>query len=93
MQKVLKTRKITVLADKDYYKSEDVKALEDAGTIALVPKSDTSGAEKKAYLIVHYSDMTRLKMFTSVLLIMNCNIAVIPRKLAQEESYACTLIA
>ncbi|MCF2948511.1 IS1182 family transposase [Paraglaciecola aquimarina] len=47
VQEVLKTNKITILADKGYYKSEDIKALQDTGAQALVPKGDTSGAEKK----------------------------------------------
>jgi hypothetical protein len=46
-KRCLRPRKITVLADKGYYKSEDIKALQDTGAQALVPKGDTSGAEKK----------------------------------------------
>lgn len=38
---------ITVLADKGYYSRGDIKATQDLGTVALVPKGDTSGADRK----------------------------------------------
>ncbi|MDI2068435.1 transposase, partial [Klebsiella pneumoniae] len=34
---------ITVLADKGYYSRGDIKATQDLGAVALVPKGDTSG--------------------------------------------------
>lgn len=38
---------ITVLADKGYYSRGDIKATQDLGAVALVPKGDTSGADRK----------------------------------------------
>ncbi|HAK0381779.1 TPA: IS1182 family transposase [Salmonella enterica] len=38
---------ITVLADKGYYSRGDIKATQDLGAVALVPKGDTSGAGRK----------------------------------------------
>ncbi len=38
---------ITVLADKGYYSRSDIKTVLDSGAVALVPKGDTSGAERK----------------------------------------------
>lgn len=38
---------ITVLADKGYYSRSDIKATQDLGAVALVPKGDTSGADRK----------------------------------------------
>ncbi len=38
---------ITVLADKGYYSRNDIKAVLDTGAVALVPKGDTSGADRK----------------------------------------------
>lgn len=38
---------ITVLADKGYYSRSDIKAAQDLGAVALVPKGDTSGADRK----------------------------------------------
>ncbi|WP_445768716.1 IS1182 family transposase [Rheinheimera sp.] len=38
---------ITVLADKGYYSRSDIKAVLDTGAVALVPKGDTSGADRK----------------------------------------------
>ncbi|WP_113632003.1 IS1182 family transposase [Pectobacterium peruviense] len=38
---------ITVLADKGYYSRGDIKAAQDLGAVALVPKGDTSGADRK----------------------------------------------
>jgi hypothetical protein len=46
-QTVLGKEDITVIADKGYFSSLDIKDTQDAGMIALVPKSDTSGSEKK----------------------------------------------
>jgi transposase len=46
VQQVLNNNKITVIADKGYYKSEDIKNLQDTGADVLVPKGDTSGAKK-----------------------------------------------
>lgn len=37
----------TVIADKGYYSRQDIKDTQDEGMTALVPKGDTSGAEKK----------------------------------------------
>lgn len=39
---------ITVLADKGYYSRSDIKAAQDLGAVALVPKGDTSGADRKS---------------------------------------------
>lgn len=38
---------ITVLADKGYYSRSDIKTVLDSGAVALVPKGDSSGAERK----------------------------------------------
>ncbi|HFZ0983045.1 TPA: IS1182 family transposase [Klebsiella aerogenes] len=38
---------ITVLADKGYYSRSDIKAVLDSGAMALVPKGDTSGSDRK----------------------------------------------
>jgi transposase len=38
---------VTILADKGYFSSQDIKDTQDAGMIPLVPKGDTSGSEKK----------------------------------------------
>jgi transposase len=46
-QAALKQEAVTVLADKGYYSSVDIKAAQDAGMTVLVPKGDTSGSEKK----------------------------------------------
>ena len=43
----LDTEEITVIADKGYYSRQDIKDTQDEGMVALVPKGDTSGAEKK----------------------------------------------
>ena len=46
-QAALEQESLTVLADKGYYSSVDIKAAQDAGMTVLVPKGDTSGSEKK----------------------------------------------
>ena len=46
-QVALDKKALTVLADKGYYSGQDIKDTQDAGMIPLVPKSDTSGSEKK----------------------------------------------
>jgi len=46
-QTALGEEAITVIADKGYYSGPDIKDTQDAGMTALVPKSDTSGSEKK----------------------------------------------
>ncbi len=46
-QAALGQETITVIADKGYYSGLDIKDTQDAGMTALVPKGDTSGAEKK----------------------------------------------
>ncbi len=46
-QVALGNKAITVIADKGYYGGPDIKATQDAGMTALVPKGDTSGSEKK----------------------------------------------
>lgn len=38
---------ITVLADKGYYSRGDIKATQDLCAVALIPKGDTSGADRK----------------------------------------------
>jgi len=43
----LGTKAVTVIADKGYYSGPDIKDTQDAGMMALVPKGDTSGSEKK----------------------------------------------
>jgi len=47
VQIALDKKEVTVLADKGYYSGLDIKATQDAGMTALVPKGDTSGSEKK----------------------------------------------
>jgi hypothetical protein len=37
----------TILADKGYYSRQDIKDTQDLGVSTLVPKTDTSGSEKK----------------------------------------------
>lgn len=46
-QDALGNKNITVIADKGYFSGQDIKDAQDAGMIALVPKGDTSGSEKK----------------------------------------------
>ena len=46
-QTALDREELTVIADKGYFSRQDIKDTEDAGMMALVPKGDTSGAEKK----------------------------------------------
>lgn len=46
-QETLHRKDITVLADKGYYSRQDIKATLDLGAEALVPKTDTSGSDKK----------------------------------------------
>lgn len=48
-QKALGRDDITVIADKGYYSRQDIKAAQDCGVTALVPKGDTSGAEKHGF--------------------------------------------
>ena len=52
-QEVLDKKDITVIADKGYYSRADIKGTIDIGADPLVPKSDTSGADKKG--IFHIS--------------------------------------
>ena len=47
VQTALGKKEVTVIADKGYYSGPDIKDTQDAGMTALVPKSDTSGSEKK----------------------------------------------
>ena len=42
VQKVLCKTDITVIADKGYFSSQDIKDTQDAGMTPLVPKGDTS---------------------------------------------------
>jgi len=46
-QITLGNKAITVIADKGYFSGPDIKATQDAGMTAIVPKGDTSGSEKK----------------------------------------------
>jgi transposase len=46
-QEALGKEDITVLADKGYYSRRDIKAVLDTSAVALVPKGDTSGADRK----------------------------------------------
>ncbi len=46
-QAALKNKGITVIADKGYFSSPDIKDTQDAGMTALVPKGDTSAHKKK----------------------------------------------
>ena len=46
-QEAVGRENITVLADKGYYSRSDIKAVLDTGAAALVPKGDTSGANRK----------------------------------------------
>jgi len=46
-QIALDQESLTVIADKGYYSSQDIKDTQDAGMIPLVPKGDTSGSKKK----------------------------------------------
>ena len=53
----LEAEEITVIADKGYYSRQDIKDTHDEGMVALVPKGDTSGAEKKGIFnrsLFHY---------------------------------------
>jgi len=47
VQIALGKKDVTVIADTGYYSGPDIKDTQDAGMVALVPKSDTSGSEKK----------------------------------------------
>ena len=47
VQTALGRESITIVADKGYYSGPDIKDTQDAGMVALVPKGDTSGSEKK----------------------------------------------
>ena len=47
VQEAVGREDITVLADKGYYSRSDIKAVLDTGAVALVPKGDTSGADRK----------------------------------------------
>ena len=47
VQIALGKKAVTVIADKGYYSGPDIKATQDAGMTALVPKGDTSASEKK----------------------------------------------
>jgi transposase len=47
VQAALGKKQITVIADKGYFSSPDIKDTQDAGMTAIVPKGDTSGSEKK----------------------------------------------
>ncbi len=46
-QAALKDKEITVIADKGYYSSVDIKNSQDEGMSVLVPKGDTSASTKK----------------------------------------------
>ena len=46
-QETLNRKDITSLADKGYYSRQDIKATLDLGAETLVPKTDTSGSERK----------------------------------------------
>ena len=46
-QKAVGKADITVLADKGYFSRGDIKARQDLGAVALVPKGDTPGADRK----------------------------------------------
>lgn len=46
-QSALQNKELTVIADKGYYSGLDIKATQDEGMSVLVPKTDTSGSEKK----------------------------------------------
>jgi len=47
VQTALGRESVTIVADKGYYSGPDIKDTQDAGMVALVPKGDTSGSEKK----------------------------------------------
>lgn len=47
VQEAVDQKEITVLADKGYYSRGDIKEILDSGAVALVPKGDTSGADRK----------------------------------------------
>jgi len=47
VQIALGKKEVTVIADTGYYSGPDIKDTQDAGMVALVPKNDTSGSEKK----------------------------------------------
>lgn len=46
-QEAVDQKEITVLADNGYYSRKDIKATQNQGAKALVPKGDTSGATSK----------------------------------------------
>jgi hypothetical protein len=50
--------KITMIADKGYFSGQDIVDAQDADMIPLVPKTDTSGTDKKVFLINHLFNMT-----------------------------------
>lgn len=47
VQDALKTKNITIIADKGYFSRNDIKATEDLDAEANVPQTDTSGGGKK----------------------------------------------
>ena len=62
-QKAVGRKDITVLADKGYYSRSDIKTVLDSGAVALVPKGDTSGAERKGLYNRSMFRYNRKKMF------------------------------
>ncbi len=46
-QEAVGQKNMTVLADKGYYSRKDIKAIQDEGVRAMIPKGDTSGADGK----------------------------------------------
>jgi transposase len=47
VQKTLRKKDITIIADKGYFSRNDIKATQDLGMTANVPQTDTSGSAKK----------------------------------------------
>jgi len=47
LQKALRKKDITVIADKGYFSRVDIKSAQDIGITAIVPQTDTSGAKTK----------------------------------------------
>jgi len=47
VQRAIKKKTMTIIADKGYFSRIDIKATEDLGAEANVPQTDTSGSEKK----------------------------------------------
>ncbi len=66
-RKSMGKRKLQAIADRGYYSGEQIKACEDTGVAAILPKPNTSGARAKAASIAQTSSTSRKMTNTSVL--------------------------